>query len=256
MKIALPLYYQIKQTIKNWIIGKEFAPGEKIPSEMALAEKFKVNRVTVRQAISELIQEGFLISKRGEGTFVTDNENLINSFSLEFTGFMNELFFHQISKVTTKSVIINRVVPPKLIKSKLELDNETKEVMQIKRIRFLRDRLFSYTINYLPLEIGTRIIEKELYKKPLLQILEQNLGIQFMETVQMIEATFADQEVAENLGIASGLPILVVERIMYGKKHKPVELFQSFYRGDLYKLIIRLKNVKRKYGRKWIQKVD
>jgi len=196
---------------------------------MALAERFKVNRVTIHQAFSELIQEGFLISKRGEGTFVTDNENLINSFSLEFTGVMNSLFFHQISKVTTKSVVITRVEPPKLVKSKLELNSEDKEVVQIKRIRLSRDKLFAYTINHLPLDIGTRIAEKELYEKPLLQILEQNLGIRLTETVQMIQATFADQEIAENLDMPSGLPILFVERIMYGNKHKLVDLFQSFY---------------------------
>jgi len=253
MKTALPIYYQIKQTIKNWIIKKEFAPGEKVPSEMSLAAKFKVNRVTIHQAFSELIQEGFLISKRGEGTFVTDNENLINSFSLEFSGVMNSLFFHQISKVKTKAVFINRVQPSKLVKSKLELNSEDKEVVEIKRIRVSRDRLFAYTLNYLPLDIGNRITEKELYAKPLLQTLEENLGIQLTETVQVIEATFANQEIAKYLDMPSGLPILFVERIMYGNNHKPVDLFQSFYNGETYRLIVRLKNVKRKSGNTWVQ---
>lgn len=99
MNALLPVYYQIKQAIKHWIITKEFAPGEKIFSENELAEKFKVSRLTVRQAISQLIQEGFLVSKRGEGTFVTKNENLINSFNLEFSGFMDDLFY-QVQKIS------------------------------------------------------------------------------------------------------------------------------------------------------------
>ena len=66
MSTLLPIYYQIKQTIKNWILNKEFNPGEKIPSENELAKKFNVSRLTARQAISQLVQEGFLISKRGE----------------------------------------------------------------------------------------------------------------------------------------------------------------------------------------------
>lgn len=127
MNPVLPVYYQIKQTIKDWIINKEFSPGEKIPSENELADKFKVSRLTVRQAISHLVQEGFLNSKRGEGTFVTKNENLINSFSLEFTGFMDDLFY-QVSKSKTKSVQVNRMVAPKLIKEKLELENEDKRI--------------------------------------------------------------------------------------------------------------------------------
>jgi len=111
MNTLLPIYYQIKERIKGWIINKEYNTGAKIPSENELAEMFNVSRLTVRQAISQLTQEGFLNRKRGEGTFVTDNENLINSFSLEFSGFMNDLFFYQISKIQIKTAEINQVVP-------------------------------------------------------------------------------------------------------------------------------------------------
>ena len=250
MGALLPVYYQIKQAIKNWIITKEFNPGEKIFSENELADKFKVSRLTVRQAISQLIQEGFLICKRGEGTFVTKNESLINSFNLEFSGFMDDLFY-QVQKSKTKSVKIAKMVAPKLIKEKLELTVDA-EVAQIKRVRFKEHNSFAYTINYLPIEIGMKITRGQLYEKPLLQILEQDVGIQFTEAFQTIEASFADQEVSEALGIASGSPVLFVERIMYGRRRKPVELVQSSYRGDLYKYIVRLKNVKGKRGAVWI----
>jgi len=86
--------------------------------------------------------------------------------------------------------------------------------------------------------------------------LEQDLNIRFTEAVQTVQASFADQEVAQKLEISSGLPILFVERIMYGKKHKPIEVFQSFYRGDLYKFIVRFRNVKGKEGSKWIHRSD
>lgn len=251
MSSIVPVYYQIKQTIKSWILNVEFHPGEKIPSENELANKFNVSRLTVRQAISQLAQEGFLIGRRGEGTFVTNNTDLINSFSLEFTGFMDDLLY-QISKSKTKSVQLTRIPIPKLIKEKLKLDNENDEVVQIKRVRYLENRAFAYTINYLPLEIGKKINGKDLYKKPLLQIMEQDLGIQFTEAFQTIEASFSDQEVSERLGVPLGSPILFVERVMYGKKRKPVELVQSSYLGSCYKYIVRLKNFKRKGGSSWV----
>jgi len=143
MTALLPVYYQIKHTIKNWILNREFNPGDKIPSENELAEKFNVSRLTVRQAISQLVQEGFLMSKRGEGTFVTDNEHLINRCGLEFTGFMDDLFY-QVSKSKTRSVKITRMPAPKLIKEKLELDKEDEEVVQIKRVRSLEEKLFAF----------------------------------------------------------------------------------------------------------------
>jgi GntR family transcriptional regulator len=253
MGALLPAYYQIKQIVKGWIVNKEFNVGEKIPSENELAAMFNVSRLTVRQAISQLVQEGFLTSKRGGGTFVTCSENLIKSFSVEATGFMDDLFY-QVSKSKIKSVEMTRMAVPKLTKEKLELGDKDKEIIQIKRVRFLEDKSFAYTVNHLPIEIGTKIREKDLYGKALLRIMEEDLGITFTEAYQTIEASFANQEVAEKLGVPSGSPVLFVERIMYGKNKKPIELVQSSYRGDLYKYIIRLKNIKRKEGNIWVHR--
>jgi GntR family transcriptional regulator len=256
MTTVLPIYYQIKQTIKGWIVNKEFGPGNKIPSENELADRFNVSRLTVRQAISQLIQEGFLNSRRGEGTFVTSNENLINSFSLETTGFMDELFSTQLSKVSTKWATLSKMVAPKPVREKLQLETDGEEVVQIKRVRLLRGRPFTYTINYLPVEIGARVNEKDLYRRRLLEILERDLKVEFTEAVQTIEASFADQEVAEKLEVASGSPILFVEKIMYSKQHKPIELFQSSYRGDLFKFIVRFNKVKKRNGSQWIHQPE
>ena len=67
MDAVLPIYFQIKQTIRGWIVNRQYNPGEKIPSEAELMAQFKVSRLTVRQAISQLVQEGLLISTEGRG---------------------------------------------------------------------------------------------------------------------------------------------------------------------------------------------
>ncbi len=253
MSALLPAYYQIKQVIKGWIVNREFNINEKIYSENELASMFNVSRLTVRQAISQLVQEGFLTSKRGGGTFVTGSESLIKSFRVEATGFMDDLFY-QVSKSKVKSVEMTRIAVPKLTKEKLELGDKDKEIIQIKRVRILEKRSFAYTVNHLPLEIGAKIREKDLYKKPLLEIMELDLSVKFTEAYQTIEASFANQEVAEKLGIPPGSPVLFVERIMYVKNKKPIELVQSSYPGDLYKYIIRLRNIKRKERNFWVHR--
>ncbi|UCG06953.1 MAG: GntR family transcriptional regulator [Desulfobacterales bacterium] len=251
----LPRYYQIKEIIKKWIVEKEFDSGDKIPSENELAAKFNVSRLTVRQAISQLTQEGFLRTRRGAGTFVADDEELINSYKIEFSGFMDDLFYLA-SRSTTKSAEIDRIKTPKRIKSKLQLSDADNKIIQIKRVRYIRDRSFAYTINYIPIDIGKKIKKAALLQKPLLQILEQDLGVQFTEAFQTMGASFADQELAEKLNIPSGSPILSVERTMYIKKQVPFELVQSFYRGDLYRYVTRLKPVRRKRGSFWVQQGD
>jgi len=247
----LPRYYQIKQVIKKWIINDEIGRGKKIPSENELASSFHVSRLTVRQALSQLIQEGFLTSRRGDGTYVTDNAKLLDSYNLEFSGFMDDLFY-QISRSKTKSVEIKRKKLSKPIREKLELPGKEDEIVQIKRVRFIDNRSFAHTVNYLPVEIGKRFTKKALMKKPLLQIMEQDFEILFTEAFQTIEASFADQSLAKKLEVPPGSPILFVERIMYTKRRKPVELVQSSYRGDLYKYIVRLKTVRRKKESVWV----
>ena len=254
MPSIVPVYYQIKQTVKNWIINKEYDSGEKIPSENDLADKFGVSRLTVRQATSQLIQEGLLRTKRGEGTFVTKDQKLIDSYSLEFTGFMDDLFY-EVSKTKTESVEINMIPTPKFLRDRIDLDKGIEEVEQIKRIRFKGKKSFAYTVNYLWGELAGKITEKQLYKKPLLQIMEEDLGVRFTEAFQTIEASFADRFIAERLGVPSGSPILFVDRIMYTKNRKPVEIVQSSYRSDLYKYTVRLKR-KEKEGSFWVHESD
>jgi len=248
----LPRYYQIKAKIKKWIVEKEYNFGDRIPSENELAARFAVSRLTVRQAVSQLVQEGFLTTRRGAGTYVTENEELINSYNIEFSGFMDDLFYLA-SRSKTKKAAIKRIKTPKFIISKLQLPEDNEHIYQIKRLRFINNRSFAYTVNFIPEEVGRKIQKADLFKKPLLQILEQDFAIKFTEAFQTMEASFCDQELAGNLNIPPGSPILYVERIMYIKKRVPFEIVQSSYRGDLYKYVTRLKPVKRSRGSYWVQ---
>jgi GntR family transcriptional regulator len=250
MTQLLPIYYQIRNKIQEWIVAKEYNPGEQIPSETELAKTFSVTRMTVRQAISLLIQEGLLYRKRGAGTFVTNDPKVIGRLGLDFTGFMDELFY-QVSKSKTISAKTEKIKIPRTVKEKLKSEEE--EIIRIERVRTLNDRIFAYTVNFLPVHIGSQITEQMLLAKPLLKILEVDLGIEFDEAFQTIEASFSDPYVSEQLQVPSGSPILFVERIMYDKKKKPFELVQTSYRGDVYKYVVRLKldNVSKK--KRWVQ---
>ena len=192
-----------------------------------------------------------MVSRRGEGTFVTNNEALISSYNLEFSGFMDDLFY-QISKSSTQTVEVKRVEASKRVAEKLEL-NEKEEVVEIKRLRYMNDQPFAFTTNYIVSDIGMKIEAADLFRKPLLKIMEQELGIEFTEAFQTIEASFADQDLSTLLNIPPGSPILFVERIMYTTRREPFEFVQSQYRGDRYKYIARLKPMKRKHGSVWVQ---
>jgi GntR family transcriptional regulator len=251
MNTLLPLYYQIKEQIRDWITNKQMLPGERMPSENELAKHFNVARLTIREAVSQLVKEGLIIRKRGQGTFVTKNEDLIHGLSGESYSFLDEIYY-QVQKRKTKSVVLEEVHPPKAIREMLELGDSTGSVTRIKRIRYLGNNSFNYTINYLPRELGSRLSKKALLAKPLLQILQQDLNLKFTEAFQTIRASFADKEVADALLIPLGSPILHVERVMYTGDHNPVEAVQISYRGDLFKYIMRVKNRGGRHENVWV----
>ena len=68
----IPLYYQLKQWIIEQIERGDLKPGDVIPSERELSEEFEISRMTVRQALTELVNEGKLVRERGKGTFVAE----------------------------------------------------------------------------------------------------------------------------------------------------------------------------------------
>lgn len=251
MDPILPVYFQIRRTIKHWILDTHYGPNDKIPTEHELAKLFDVNRMTIRQALSSLVDEGLLSRKRGEGTFVTSDEGLIQGMSLKHIGLTDELLMPLMkSKILT--VEKAEIEPTPLIREKLELDGNEQYVVRIKRDRLDHNGFRAFTINHLPLEIGRQLSEEALLKKPLLKIMEDDLKINFLQAFQTIEASIADEEVATHLGILPGVATLVTERIMYAEMGRPVELVNTVYQSGLYKCCLRLKKVKRGAAFDWI----
>ena len=70
----LPIYYQLVEWIKGLIERGELKPGDSLPSEREYAERFSISRMTVRQAITELVNGGYLYRQKGVGTFVAEKK--------------------------------------------------------------------------------------------------------------------------------------------------------------------------------------
>lgn len=68
----LPIYYQIEEQLKRQIENGELKPNDSLPSEREFAERFEISRMTVRQAINNLVNDGYLYRQKGRGTFVSE----------------------------------------------------------------------------------------------------------------------------------------------------------------------------------------
>jgi GntR family transcriptional regulator len=171
--------------------------------------------------------------------------------SLKNIGLINELLLPMM-KAKTLTVEKSEIEPSPIIREKLELSQKDKLVVRIKRDRLIPEGFRAFTINHLPFDLGRRISEDVLFKKPLVKIMEDDLRINFIEAFQTIEVSFADEETASHLDILPGNPTLYTERIMYAEKGKPVEMVTTIYKADSYKCCFSLKKVKRKSAFDWI----
>ena len=250
MNDLVPVYQQIKEKIKNWITDGVYKPSQKIPSESELIREFDVSRLTIRKAIGLLVQEGYLISKRGKGSFVTSSPEKLKALTNKLYGSIADLLYHS-EKLKTKEAKIVIISPSPMIRQKLSLSTSEELIHEVTRVRFTEDTPVVVTKSYMQLKYGKFLDERKLINFPLiLGILENEAGIFLRYFYQTIEGTFADKRLAKQLRIASGSPMLRVERLMMASSRKRIIFSISWFRADIFKYFDRFRVVYRKDGRK------
>lgn len=235
---GIPRYVKIRESLRAQILSGELERGQKLPSEDDLAAQYGVSRMTVRQGISELIDDGLLYRRHGVGTFVSfphierDHSRLSNFFDNT-----------KIQGIDAKSTILNIEVVPARAKIAQALVLENGEpVIRIKTLRQADDIIITLHDAYIPQRLFPELINKDT------EILDvQNLWSRFEQygypvnrAVQKLEARLADRKLAELLQIKTGAPILYKERTVYADDGTPVEFTYCYNRGDLYSLTVTL----------------
>jgi GntR family transcriptional regulator len=232
----LPRYYQLKERLRERIRSGEWPPGTPIPSERELCEQYGISRMTVRQSLTELVNEGLLYRQQGRGTFV--GRPRIAQQLLRLTGFTEDMRAREQRPGAT--VLAAELWPT---------DERAAEVLRVKpgqpvfRLRRLR------SADAEPLAVETsvvaffgceRLLEEDFGSHSLYRILETKYDLPLLEAEQEVEAGLASDEDAALLQVAVGSPILLTRRITYTDHRRPVEYATSTYRGDKYTFYTRM----------------
>jgi GntR family transcriptional regulator len=240
---GIPLYQQVEQLIRYKISTRRYAPGQQIPSEHELRRELNVSRVTVREALRELVRENLLIKVPGKGTFVSvDAPSGLPP--IKYTGFLEDLY-ERVKHLVVKSVVVGRVPVPDKVRALLHLDAVDTEIIQIRRLRHIGNEPFSFTVNHVPVAIGSRIDAEALRTVPLNTLFERDLGIPIVRALETVEAAPADPEIAAQLDIPVLYPVMHVTRVMFTERDRAFEVVETYYRADKYQYSISLQRVKR-----------
>ncbi len=229
----IPLYYQLENAIRKKIEEGQYQPGAKIPSERKLSEKIDLSRMTIRKAISNLVEKGILERRRGQGTFVSEDK--LDSFP-GLIGFNEHI---ELKGMTPSSEVVEQkvLVPKNEIAQKLKLA-DNKEVILTARLRLADGNPIGYEKSYVPKSICPRLLEVDLATGSIYQCLTEADNKPTRAT-QEIEAILADSHLADLLDGKVDQAILKNTRVTLSGT-TPVEFSYNFYRGDKYSIHTKL----------------
>jgi GntR family transcriptional regulator len=219
MKAGVALHRQVFLVLRDRIVSGAWRPDTALPTEEALCEQFGVSRITVRRALADLAEQGFVESRRGVGTFVQAGTRTPREHaSLEYVDHLRK------SVAATKVTVlgVERAVPPREVAAFLGIEETGAEAVHVRRLRTLDGDPVMLTEAWVPLDLGRRVTPAALRRRALYEIVQAQ-GVTLGRVVQELTAVAAGPEPARHLGTEPGAPLLRLVRLMYGRDARPVE---------------------------------
>lgn len=221
MKGSIPLYSQVKALLVARVTKGEWVPGDIIPSEIQLARELNVSQGTVRKAITELVENNVLIRRQGRGTFVAAHDNERALF--HFFHIVNDSGKKVLPECKTLSCRRKRASRQQAIKLSLQ---GGAQIICIERIRMLDELPTIAETIILPTELFGDLGKPQACELPntLYGMYETRFGITIHRAEEKLRATAATEQDASLLGLATGAPLLEIERTALTLDGTPVEL--------------------------------
>lgn len=227
--VPIPLYFQLKELILAEIKDGNYKIGSMIPTENELSNMFQISRTTIRQAITELVQEGWLYRVKSKGTFVAKPK--IDQSFIQALGSFND----QISQIgrtpSTELLDFEVVEAPDHVASELNLEPKAK-VIYIHRKRFADDEPIVMVKTYLPYEKCSFVLDHDFSKESLYPVMASNDDTQIYKIRRLIEAVDAQDYDIKHLNIKRGQAIQQFISVGYNMYGVPLEYSLARYRGD------------------------
>ena len=232
LEAGVPKYIQISNWLMEMILKGRYGVQEKLPSESKLSYLFRVNRNTVRQAISDLVAKEIVQKKNGVGSFVIARSLQPVKYTLQhissFTDDMIRMSIVPQTKLINKSVI----EAPSDVVEKLMLGKE-KKVILTERLRLGNRIPLVIERSYLPYKEYKDILKMRLTGS-LYHLLTIKFHVKLHRSHQTLRAITLSGKDAKLLGIAPRSPGIFLESVIYDSQNIPVEVLHAFHRGDKY----------------------
>lgn len=211
-----PLYVQIVDSLRAAVSSGVYLPGQRIPSELELCENFNVSRITVRRAVSELVEEGLLEKKQGKGVYVSQPKNVIHAMAI--MGFSG---FRQVSEGNVRIQILSKTKRHPSVKEARQLAISIQAtICELSRVLYIND---------MPMMYDRSIFSENRFPNLLEEVDERTSTYQMMDEVyhhgnyhieKEITMTYARPGENEILQCKIGETLFYIEKISYDDHHE------------------------------------
>ncbi len=232
-----PIFQQIRSQLECAIGSGELRLHQRIPSERELSVRYGVSRMTVRQALDALTQDGRLYSLPGKGTFVADRK-IIEQPLRNLTSFTQDMERRGLRP--SSKTLSARVMGATLEVARLLNIPTLSEIVQMTRLRLADGEPLAIEAVHLPSALVPGLLDHDLGKGSLYVVLRDTYGIELARASQTIEAAEPNKEEVSLLALDGPSPILRISRITFDAHDRVVEYARSVYRGDRYQLTVEL----------------
>ena len=229
-----PLYIQIKESVKKDILSHKYPSDGKLPSEKALCEEFKVSRITIRQALRLLENEGMIYTVHGKGTFakgsvIDSNLQKISSFGdtlaqMGYKGCTKILHYEEREADDFEGMLRGR--DWKRV-SHLSLTGYAMEEPVVLYHSVIRG-VYGPLMHKAAMEMEKRGVPFSTFD------LYEQIGLEIGKIDQKIAAINADKKIAEILQLNEGDAILVLDSVILDENMQPIEYKKGYYCTDKY----------------------
>lgn len=224
----VPLYEQLKDAIKEEIKAKVYGPGDRVPSEAELEEKYQVSRITVRRAVKELCEEDILVRKPGKGTFVL---NTGVKSRIDRLGGFHDAMELQGKKVRTEVLEKSIIQVKPSYAEDLQIKSED-EVVCLKRIMYADELPMMLDTCYLPLVRFPGIVDRMTGEFSVFRTLKEDYKINLKRYYKVLKVRKATKDVSKYLQCRSGDPLFDIFKITYDENGISQYISISILKGE------------------------
>lgn len=235
--IKQPLYLIIYNDLLSKIKEDYYKKNDLLPSEPELQKFYGASRITIRRAMQELQDRGYITKFSGKGTIVNDKK--LSFEVVKGDSFSNEV---KMKGLQSSSVLIefSEIIPSTHIQASLNLGKDD-EVYYIERIRKIGNEVIGLQKSYITKKNNIVLKKEDFEKNNSLYELISNFGIVLDEAIENMEAILPTNEIVKKLSITKNTPIFYRERITYDIFSSPIEYVEMFYTSSNYKYKVKLK---------------